>query len=421
MSEEEGEIERLLRFVYLSPVGTVHMRRDGAVELINPVAVSLLMPLAVGGDLGNLLTLLERVAPGIAASVARFPGETGTIIERTELRVPSGQARPTVIALSIVAVDRDSVIAVLTDVTRAVEQERRLHTQEQRLRTIIDGAQEYAIFTLDRDGRLDEWNESLSRFTDLGREKVVGLLLETLFDARPRAIETAAMLEESLRAGVARYNGWLRSALRGPRSAEALVTPLVGLDGAPTGFGVVLHDTTLRTEYEQRLVKLATTDPLTGSLNRRAFLDAAELEVRRSVRYQRSLAVLMLDVDHFKSVNDRYGHDIGDQVLVKLADTCRRTVREMDVVARLGGEEFAVLAPETPLENAGALGERLRDALSKIEVETPSGALRITVSIGVAARSTTDAGDTFPNMLKRSDVALYQAKSSGRNRVVLEG
>lgn len=117
----------------------------------------------------------------------------------------------------------------------------------------------------------------------------------------------------------------------------------------------------------------------------------------------------------------RYGHDIGDQVLVKLADTCRRTAREMDVVARLGGEDFAVLAPETPLENAGALGERLRDALSKIEVETPSGVLRITVSIGVAARSTTDAGDTFPNMLKRSDVALYQAKSSGRNRVVLEG
>jgi len=419
MTSPMDESERLLRFVYLSPVGTVHLQRDGTIELINPAAVALLMPIASGGDLANLFTLLAPFAPSLRATVEGHTAETGTILERTQIRLGHGDVPSVVVALTIVAIDRDECSAVLLDITKETEQARKLHTQEQRLRAIINGAQDYAIFTLDRTGRVDEWNRSLGRFTDIPRDRVIGMMLSMLFDAPP-TIEPQSLLEEALQKGGARFEGRMPSHGTSQRTAQAIVSPLIDIDGVPTGFGVVLHDTTARTEHEQRLVKLATTDPLTGMMNRRSFLEAAELELRRSTRYGRPLSVLMIDVDHFKSVNDRFGHDVGDRVLIALAQACRRTVREVDLVARLGGEEFAILAPETALANAGLLGERLRAAISALEVPTPTGILRITASIGVASRSA-DPTDSFAEILKRSDLALYEAKGTGRDRVVLEG
>ena len=417
------EIERLLQFVYLSPVGTVHLRRDGTIDLINPAAVALLMPIAPSGDLANLFALLAPFAPGLQASVANHTADTGTIIKRTHIRLGQSDARSVVISFELVAIDRDACSAVLLDVTKETEQARKLHTHEQRLRGIIDGAQDYAIFTLDRTGRVDEWNRSLGRFTDIPRDRVVGMMLSMLFDAQSPTLEPEQLLAEALQNGGAQFEGRIPTSGTGqgasPRTAQALVSPLVDVDGAPTGFGVVLHDTTARTEHERRLVKLATTDPLTSAMNRRSFLEAAELELRRSTRYGRPLSVLMLDVDHFKTVNDRFGHDVGDRVLIALTEVCLRTVREVDLVARLGGEEFAILAPETALANAGTLGERLRAGIAALEVPTPDGLLRITVSIGVATRSA-EGSETFAEILKRSDLSLYEAKATGRDRVVLE-
>ena len=165
----------------------------------------------------------------------------------------------------------------------------------------------------------------------------------------------------------------------------------------------------------QELQRLAHTDPLTGVLNRRGFLATAERELVRAQRYARPLSVLLLDVDHFKRVNDAFGHAMGDAVLRYVVAQTRRGLRATDVLGRLGGEEFAILAPETPLDSALMLGQRLRDGLASASMATQGTSVRVTASIGVADRAKGPA--TIDDVLRRADAALYAAKRGGRNRV----
>jgi diguanylate cyclase (GGDEF)-like protein len=164
------------------------------------------------------------------------------------------------------------------------------------------------------------------------------------------------------------------------------------------------------------LADLALKDALTGIHNRRHFASQLEGEWNRYRRYRRPLSLLVLDIDHFKSINDRYGHDVGDQVIVHVARLCRAQTRESDVVARIGGEEFALLLPETDLADARAAGERLREAVAREVVPSSSGAIAVTISVGAVQ---VDAAMADPAALvKRADEALYAAKRGGRNRVV---
>jgi diguanylate cyclase (GGDEF)-like protein len=163
--------------------------------------------------------------------------------------------------------------------------------------------------------------------------------------------------------------------------------------------------------------KRANTDDLTGAASRRHFFDLAEQEFARSVRYDLPLAVLMMDVDHFKIVNDRFGHGIGDKLLAHLVDTLACGLRETDIVGRVGGEEFAVLLPHTDDDGAAALAERLRDRICRAVLVTDGRQLSCTISIGIGLR--TPDVVSFDNMLRKADEALYRAKADGRNRVVL--
>jgi diguanylate cyclase (GGDEF)-like protein len=170
-------------------------------------------------------------------------------------------------------------------------------------------------------------------------------------------------------------------------------------------------------DRERRLRDLAWTDPLTGVSNRRRFLELFAVEFERAKRYGEELSCVMLDLDHFKGVNDRYGHLVGDRVLVAAADAFRSSLRAADVIARWGGEEFAVLLPHTDLAGAQAVAERCRRALEDVVVQAGAARVGITVSVGVAGFP--DARLDGPDALMRSaDDALYQAKSSGRNCVV---
>lgn len=164
------------------------------------------------------------------------------------------------------------------------------------------------------------------------------------------------------------------------------------------------------------LGKLATVDGMTGLLNRQRFLELAEMEFERSQRYGRPLSMLMIDIDLFKLVNDQHGHDIGDKVILDIAKLCRSISREIDLVARLGGEEFVILLPETSLLNAAALAERLRMAAQENRVSLPESNLAVTVSIGVAQCL---PAIELAEMMKHADMALYAAKRAGRNRVCM--
>ena len=163
--------------------------------------------------------------------------------------------------------------------------------------------------------------------------------------------------------------------------------------------------------------RLATIDGLTGTYNRRHFMELAQLAFDSARRFGQPLTAMMLDVDHFKSVNDRFGHHVGDQVLRALADRCRSALRSIDVLGRYGGEEFAILLPGTTRQQASkVLAERIRRRVAEEPIETDTGPVEVTISVGVAAM---DASALGPNdVFKLADAALYDAKQRGRNRVI---
>jgi len=166
----------------------------------------------------------------------------------------------------------------------------------------------------------------------------------------------------------------------------------------------------------EQMEKQAVTDELTGLYNRRAFALSGEKEVGRSRRYQRPLALILFDIDHFKNVNDSHGHLIGDHVLRVLTGLVTRTTRSTDIVCRYGGEEFIVLMPEASRDEGLAMAERLRQEISRMTVVTAVGTLSLTVSLGVAALHL-DEDENLESLIARADRAMYQAKAAGRNTV----
>jgi len=169
-------------------------------------------------------------------------------------------------------------------------------------------------------------------------------------------------------------------------------------------------------EMQRKYQRFASTDALTGLHNRGWLDDAFDREVKRSERDELPLALIMIDVDHFKNYNDEYGHLAGDQVLITVADAIRSPLRPNDLVARFGGEEFAVLLPETTVSNAEIIAERLRDHVAKADPgmldnrQLPA----VTISLGIAGRQ---PGYSLDMMIAAADVAMYHAKRNGRNRV----
>jgi diguanylate cyclase (GGDEF)-like protein len=165
---------------------------------------------------------------------------------------------------------------------------------------------------------------------------------------------------------------------------------------------------------ERKLTLRALTDPLTGVFNRRTFLDLSNKEAARAQRRGSLTSVFMIDIDHFKRINDTYGHPVGDLVIKALAETATKGLRPTDILARYGGEEFVITLPETDADVAHRVAERLRAALERLVVPSEGGEVRFTVSIGVATFAT---GVSIALAMERADHALYRAKEGGRNRV----
>lgn len=181
--------------------------------------------------------------------------------------------------------------------------------------------------------------------------------------------------------------------------------------------GVIFKDITDQKGLQDILREQANTDSLTCCNNRRFFLEHVEQEFLRARRYGGELSILMLDLDYFKTINDRYGHQAGDMVLKNFVQVCKGLLREVDVMGRLGGEEFAILLPETGIEQTFEIAERLYKSVAEQEIEIEDhGTVHVTTSIGVA--SLADSDSNIEAWLSRADSALYRAKEAGRNRVL---
>ncbi len=194
----------------------------------------------------------------------------------------------------------------------------------------------------------------------------------------------------------------------------AIASACALLSGPPVGYAVLRLIFELETS-RQRIAELAVTDELTGCYNRRHFMERAELEWLRSRRHQMPLALILLDADDFKQVNDTHGHQCGDHLLREMALQCRASLRGTDVLARFGGEELVVLLPQTDLAGALAIAERIRHQVQDLAVSWQGQAVTATVSLGVAALHAGHA--SVDTLIRDADQALYEAKRAGRNRV----
>ncbi len=273
--------------------------------------------------------------------------------------------------------------------------------------------------SLDRQGRVLRMNETQLKWLGYRLEELIGRPYSDLLTEESRAIfkrSFPVFLErghvENLEFDLVRKDGSLL-----PVSVSG--TAIRDDAGEVVASRSTVFDLTERKRLEAQLEQLALTDALTGLGNRREFEAQSLREFQRARRLERPLACLLLDIDHFKQVNDRHGHAAGDQVLQGLAQRWRAQMRDIDLLARIGGEEFACLLPETAVEQAVEIAERLRSHVQDWHLDLPTGEkLGVTVSIGVATRAADD--EDMTGILARADRALYAAKRAGRNRVSLQ-
>lgn len=310
------------------------------------------------------------------------------------------------------------MVGTIQDVTEKVKAETALRENREMLQSMSQAAHD-AMIIIKADDRIIFWNRAAEKMFGYTAKEALGQRMHLLIAAEEEDVYQA-------------HDGLARFAVTGTGPVMNTIQEFMAVrrDGSlfPVERSVAafrrgeewyavgsLRDITERREAQAKLEELATMDGLTGLYNRRHFYELAQTQLIQARRYGQPLGLIMFDVDFFKSVNDKYGHDIGDAVLRCLARTTVQTIREVDFCGRLGGEEFAVCLPETDFTGTRETAERLRLRIAAEEVDHSEGTLSVTVSLGVVQLSSHDAD--LESLLKRADEALYQAKEGGRNRV----
>lgn len=285
-----------------------------------------------------------------------------------------------------------------------------LRESEESLRKLFEAAPVPMLLIDVVDGTLRAANERAKEALEAPAEELLGLEASEFFEAPEECRRLADLLksQQVLDAVVTRLVARTGQAFWGLVSARTF-----SLREQRTWM-VSFQDITEQKRVEAMLLEMATKDALTGVLNRRRFFEVAEEELARSSRYGSSMAVALLDLDHFKSINDRFGHLMGDEALRTTARVLSSVMRRPDHVARYGGEEFALLFPETSRSGVVSLAERIRSAIEETELMHQGARVPLTASIGVAVRR---PGESLVGVLGRADRALYRAKERGRNRV----
>ena len=285
-----------------------------------------------------------------------------------------------------------------------------LHTSQERLLTILNAPAFPVVISEANSGIIQFINERATELFGFMLQET-GRFRETDFwhDCSDRSAFLAEVEQrqrvDSFEASLQRANGTTFWSL------------ISGLEITYNNRACILFsfsDISTHIERETVLRQLASTDSLTGIYNQRAFLEKAQRRIAIAAQHHWPITVLMIDIDHFKQVNDRFGHAKGDQVICSVADTCSSTLRKYDLVGRFGGEEFAVLLCNTPLDKAHAIAEHLRQTVEQRWSLDQLDPLHVTISIGIAAMQ---LDDPIEATLKRADQALYLAKAKGRNRV----
>lgn len=309
---------------------------------------------------------------------------------------------------------------ISTDITESLQQRSALLESEARFQAVFESAA-IGMALVDLDGRFLQVNQALCQLLGYQHGELVGKTFQEI--THQDDLVKDLQLKDELQAGKRDFYQMEKRYFH--QSGHELwvqlnVAIVRDVQQQPLYFITQIQNITVQKNMLEKLDIEAHRDYLTGLNNRRAFMAKAEAELKRSRRYGHRLAVFMIDIDHFKQINDTHGHKAGDQVLQVLGKLMRDTMRTVDVVGRIGGEEFAILLPETSGELAAEVAERLRAAVETCEVVLEAGLpLHFTISVGIVTLH--DANINLDMLLSQADQAMYQAKQQGRNRVCVLG
>lgn len=271
------------------------------------------------------------------------------------------------------------------------------------------------IFIKDADRRYIACNRAFESYIGLPRARIVGA---TVHDVAPP--ELAAIYEKADRdlladGGTQTYETNVRYADGSVHDVIFYKSVFYNADGQPDGISGVILDITERKNMENVLAQAAREDFLTGAVNLRTFYELADQEFARFKRTGEVFSLLVLDLDHFKQINDTLGHEGGDDALRKFVQIVTANLREQDIFARAGGDEFRLLLPGTPPSGAIVLAEKIRGEVNQVSLHAPSGSVNLSMSAGLCRCHPDDVG--IDDIVRRADAALYEAKAAGRNAV----
>jgi diguanylate cyclase (GGDEF)-like protein/PAS domain S-box-containing protein len=306
------------------------------------------------------------------------------------------------------------VAGVSTDITHFKELESELLQKNALLESLLENV-DACIYTKDRARRYTYANAKMALVVGREPQELIGRTDEELVP--PEVAANWRVLDDRVFATGTKQSGeQISTSMHGEiRHFWVVQIPQRDSRGEIVSLLGIATDFTQFYRMKEELARQATTDELTGVRNRRSLLETARQEFSRATRYNHPLSVLMLDIDHFKAINDSYGHDVGDKVLRAVADACRRELRDSDILGRLGGEEFGVVLPNTTREGAVVVAERLRERIDAMRLGGDWGSdIAPKVSVGVACMR---GAARIEAVLKQADQALYAAKAAGRNRV----
>ena len=306
------------------------------------------------------------------------------------------------------------IACVFADITERQQAEAAVRRSEENFRNFFEKNSTVMLQVDPVSGCIIEANAAAVAYYGYPPDRLKGMSLSEINDMSAERIEA-----EGLRALTEEGDSYLlvhRLASGELRDVEVHLSPIES--GGRTLLFSIVHDVTERRKAVHELAILAQIDMLTGLSNRRHFLEMAEVELSRTLRYGGDLSVLMMDIDHFKKINDTYGHHAGDLVLQAVGAICRRVLRDCDLVGRMGGEEFAAILPQTKPHAAREVAERLRQSIEAARIPRTEGApLQVTMSLGISTLKEETRSCNIDALISQADKALYEAKRSGRNRV----
>jgi len=349
---------------------------------------------------------------------ARLNGESVPSAYSFKISTKSGETRKVSINVEIIEDDSGMATSIgsLIDITECENTKEALMHSKEDFESLLNNLPDI-FYRTNMEGVLTKISPSVKNALGFTPEEMIGKPLRDFYKSPEEREKIVLALKEGK--GKAKHvEAWLRHKNGSPVWISTNAYIRLDENNEPLWIEGIARNRTDRKDLEERLLLIAKYDVLTKVFNRRAFLEEAEYQIDIARRYQHPIAMIMLDLDWFKTINDQFGHHVGDEALIYFAKNCSAVFRKTDIIGRMGGEEFAVIMPETEVRNAKDILERLRDRLKSQPLDAETEMITITFSAGIVALL---EKDTSPEtMLIRADQLLYQAKENGRNQIIIE-